>query len=54
VPAAVIRGDILDPAGVEIGALLREEELDSESLQRLCERLESLGAERDRASAQAP
>ena len=52
VPAAVVRGDILDPAGVEIAALLREEELDSESLQRLCERLESLGAERDRASAQ--
>lgn len=49
VPAAVIRGDILDPAGVEIAALLREDELDSESLQRLCGRLESISAERDRA-----
>jgi len=54
VPAAVIRGDILDPAGVEIEALLRGEELDAASLQRLCGRLESLGAERDRASTQAP
>jgi outer membrane protein assembly factor BamB len=53
VPAAVVRGDILDPSGVEIGALLREEELDSMTMQRLCERLEALGAERNRTSTQA-
>jgi hypothetical protein len=50
VPAAVIRGDILDPAGVEIAASLRGDELDAEILQRLCGQLESLGAERDRAT----
>ena len=53
VPAAVIRGDILDPAGAEIAALLRGEDLDAETLQRLCGRLESLGAERDQAATES-
>ncbi len=54
VPAAVIRGDIVDPAGVEIEALLRGEELDAETVQRLCGRLESISAERDRSSTETP
>ena len=49
VPAAVIRGDILDPAGEEIAALLSEEELGAQDLQRLCERLDAIGADRDLA-----
>ncbi len=51
IPAAVVRGDILDPAGAEMAALLGGDELDAETLQRLCGQLESLGAERDRATA---